>query len=66
VARLFFFAHNETPQDLGEIMQMIRTTADIQAIASYPQRRAIALRGTATQVALAEWLVGHLGMAANQ
>jgi hypothetical protein len=47
-------------------MQMIRTTADIQAIASYPQRRAIALRGTATQVALAEWLVGHLGMAANQ
>lgn len=65
-ARLFFFSHNERPQDLQEILQMIRSTADIQSIAPYPPRRAIALRGNATQIALAEWLVGHLGAMTSQ
>jgi hypothetical protein len=63
--RLFFFSHNETQQDLQEIMRMIRTTADIQPIASYGPRRAIAVRGTPTQIALAEWLVSQLGAKAN-
>ena len=64
--RLFFFSHNETQQDLQEIINMIRTTAEIQFIASYPPRRAIALRGTPAQIALAEWLVGELGKRAGQ
>ncbi len=59
--RLFFFAGSETPQELQEILQMIRTTADIQRIFPYPAQRAIALRGTPAQIALAEWLFGQLG-----
>ena len=58
--RLFFFARNETPHDLQEIIQLIRTTADIQRMAPYGPRRAIALRGTPAQIALAEWLFGKL------
>jgi hypothetical protein len=64
--RLFFLSHNETQQDLQEIIQMIRQTADIQEIAAYGPRRAIALRGTPGQIALAEWLVSQLGATAAQ
>jgi hypothetical protein len=64
--RLFFFSHGETQQDLQEIIKLIRTTADIQRIFSYGPRRAIALRGTPAQVALAEWLFGELGTPASE
>jgi len=64
--RLFFFADNETPEDLQQMINLIRTTTDIQRIFPYAARRAIALRGTTDQMALAEWLVGQLETTANQ
>jgi len=59
--RMFFFTRDETPQDLQEVINLIRTTADIQRIVPYAARRAIALRGNAAQIALAEWLFHQLG-----
>jgi hypothetical protein len=59
--RLFFYANNETPQDFQEILQMIRTTTDLQRTFSYTPRRTIALRGTPSQIALAEWLFRESG-----
>jgi hypothetical protein len=58
--RLFFFTNSETSQDLQEIQNMMRTTAEIQRLSTYPSRRAIALRGTADQVAMAEWIFDQL------
>ena len=64
--RLFFFTHNETEEDLQEIVNLIRTTADIQRIYPYAARRAIALRGSAAQIALAEWLFHQFGRPASE
>ena len=63
--RLLFFTHNETEEDLQEIVNLIRTTADIQRIFPYAARRAIALRGSAAQIALAEWLFHQFGRPAS-
>jgi hypothetical protein len=63
--RVFYFTHDETPQDLQAIVNLIRTTADIQRIFPDIARRAIALRGTPAQIALAEWLFGELDKAAG-
>jgi hypothetical protein len=61
--RVFYLTHGETRQNTQEIINLIRTTADIQRIVPYAARRAIALRGTPAQIALAEWLIGELDKA---
>jgi hypothetical protein len=63
--RVFYLTHDETQQDMQEIVNLIRTTADIQRIHPYAARRAIALRGTPAQAALAEWLLGELNRSAG-
>jgi hypothetical protein len=56
VARLFQLHHVGTEQDLQEFAALIRTIADrLQATADSAQKT-IAVRGTATQIAIAEWL----------
>jgi len=64
--RLFFFTHDHTPEDLQEMISLIRTTADVQRAFPYAARRAIALRGTAAQIAMAEWLFHQLGAPASE
>src|SRR2546425_1188236 len=64
--RVFYFTHTETVQDLQEIATLIRTMADIRQIMTYAAPRALALRGTAGQIALAEWLIKELDKPANQ
>jgi hypothetical protein len=64
--RVFYLTHGETQQDTQEIVNLIRTTTDIQRIYPYAARRAIALRGNATQIALAEWLFHQLGAPASE
>ena len=63
--RVFYFTHDETPRDLQEMMNVIRATVDVQRIFPYNARRAIALRGTPAQIALAEWLFGELDQVAS-
>jgi len=63
--RVFHLTHGETRQNTQEIINLIRTTADLQRIFPYTARGAIALRGTPAQVALAEWLIGELDKAAT-
>ncbi len=64
--RLFFFTHDYTPDDLQEMINVIRVPTDIQRAFPYAARRAIALRGNAAQVALAEWLFHQLGAPASE
>jgi len=64
--RLFFFTHDYTPEDLQEMIHLIRTTTDIQRMFPCAARTAIALRGNAAQIALAEWLFHQLGAPASE
>jgi len=50
---------------LQEIVTLIRSIGDIQRLFLCNERRAVALRGTAEQVALAAWLVGQLDKPVN-
>jgi type II secretory pathway component GspD/PulD (secretin) len=60
VARVFELAHAETPQQLQEIVTLIRSIGDIQRLFIYIDRRAVIVRARAERVALAAWLVSEL------
>ena len=65
VDRVFHFTYTEKAQDLQEIVNLTRTLADIQRISVDVAQRAVALRASAPQVALADWLFGELDKPAN-
>jgi len=62
--RVFHLTQGETRQNTQEIINLIRTNGGYSAdLFPYTARRAIALRGTPAQIALAEWLIGELDKA---
>ncbi|HWZ34321.1 MAG TPA: hypothetical protein VNX18_23445 [Bryobacteraceae bacterium] len=60
VIRLIYLTHNETIQQFQEIATATRTTADVRRVFTYNAPRAMVLRGTPEQIALASWVVGQL------
>jgi hypothetical protein len=60
MARVFELTNPRTPQQLQEIVTLIRAIGDIPRLFVCNERRAVALRGTAEQGALAAWLVSEL------
>lgn len=60
VVRVFYLPHTTTVQDFQDAANTIRTTTNIRTALTYNAQRALALRGTATQLALAERLVTDL------
>jgi hypothetical protein len=46
-----------TPTNLQELTNVIRTTADLARVLPFNAGKALAIRGTADQAALVEWLV---------
>jgi hypothetical protein len=60
VTRVFYLAHVNTPQGLQEMVNAIRTIADLSHLFPFVSQQAIALRGTTAQAALVEWLVNAL------
>jgi hypothetical protein len=63
VARVFYLVHPQTPQQVQEIVTLIRSIADIQRLFIYNAPKALALRSTADRIALAAWLVQELDQA---
>ena len=59
-ARVFELTYPQTPRQLQEIVTILRSIGDIRTLFVCNERRAVALRGTAEQVALAAWLVSEL------
>jgi hypothetical protein len=59
VVRIFYLAHAATVQRLQEIATQVRTEAKIPRAFTFTARTALALRGTAEQIALADRLVGE-------
>jgi hypothetical protein len=60
VVRLFFLDRGQTVQELGEFVTMLRSIADLPRAFTSNAIKAVALRGTSDQMALADWLVNEL------
>jgi hypothetical protein len=60
VTRVFYPASAKTPQDLQELVNLIRTVSDVAHMFPYVPQQAIALRGTTAQAAMVEWLVNAM------
>jgi len=57
IVRVFFLTHTGTPQELQEVAVQVRTTTQVRRLFTYNAPRAMALRGTADQIAMAERLI---------
>jgi malonyl CoA-acyl carrier protein transacylase len=62
--RVFYLSHNQSPQDIQGIIDQLRTTGT-QRIYHYNAQKAVAIAGTAEQVAAAENLVRQLDQPAS-
>jgi hypothetical protein len=60
LVRVFYTANTGTPQSLQEIVNAIRSITEIRYVSVCNGPNAIAIRGTAAQVALADWLLQGL------
>jgi len=60
VARVFYTSHVGTPQALQEMVNSLRSITELQRVVAYNNLKAIILRGTAEQIAAAEWLINAL------
>jgi hypothetical protein len=57
---VFYFTYAGTVQDLQEVATMIRTIAEIRGVAVYRPQKAVMIRGTAEQLAMAGWISSQL------
>src|SRR5215471_18234605 len=60
VAKVFYLSNVSTPQELQEIVNAVRSVADIQRFFPYNAQNAIIAKGSADQVLLAEKLLHDL------
>jgi hypothetical protein len=58
--KIFYPAHLSTAQQVQEVVNAIRSIAEVQRCVALNGPGAIVVRGTSEQMALAEWLVGEL------
>lgn len=65
VVRLFFLHNASTVQDFQEVATTVRTIAEIRRVFTYNNHRVLAVRGTADQIAAAEFLVHELDQPAD-
>ena len=64
--RVIHLAHTTSPSGMIELVNSIRTIADINRVFPYNTAAVIVVRGEPQMVAVAEWLVGQLDQPANQ
>jgi hypothetical protein len=62
VVRAFRLANTRTPQELQELVNAIRSIAELQRVVPVNEASAIMARGDAAQADLAEWLVKELDL----
>jgi hypothetical protein len=60
VVQVFYVAHTGSVRDFQEFATVMRTVAMVRFVFPYNAPRALAMRGTAGQIAVAEWLFGVL------
>lgn len=60
MARLFYLKNPQTLQEFQELVTLVRALSDIGRTFTYVAPKAVAVRGTGEQMALAEWLFTEL------
>jgi type II secretory pathway component GspD/PulD (secretin) len=65
VVRVFYLSHTSTPQQMQEILTTLRTVADIQKVFNYTSLNALTIRGTPSDLASCEFLIGKLDLPAD-
>jgi hypothetical protein len=60
IMQVFYLPHTATVQDFQGIANAVRTATEIRAAFTFNAQRALVLRGTVTQLALAERLIKDL------
>jgi predicted oxidoreductase (fatty acid repression mutant protein) len=60
IARVFYLNHTQSIQEVQEMVTAIRTIGEIRRAFTYATAKAVAMRGTTEQMALAEFLVDRL------
>jgi len=59
VVRVFFLTHAESPQRLQQIATEVRSTTEVKQIFTYNAPRAVTVRGTAAQIAMADKMIAE-------
>jgi hypothetical protein len=65
VLRVDYVANAKTVQDFQEIANLTRTVSEIRRVYTYNTARALAIRCTPTEMAMAQWLVTELDKPAD-
>jgi hypothetical protein len=65
VVRVFFLRNAATVQDFQEVATTVRTIAEIRRVFTFNAPRALAVRGTADQLAAADWMIRELDQPAT-
>src|ERR1022692_3746513 len=60
VIRTFYLANLSQPNELQDLVNILRTLLDTQRLQQFPSQQAIVIRGTPDQIALAEKLIDDL------
>ena len=60
IGRIKFVPNVQTPQDIQELLTVLRTVADVQKIFIFSSNHAIVLRGPEWQAAFSEWIIDQL------
>jgi type II secretory pathway component GspD/PulD (secretin) len=60
IARVFYLNHTQTAPEVQEMTTAVRSTAEIRRAFTYITAKAVVLRATADQIALAEFLIQKL------
>jgi type II secretory pathway component GspD/PulD (secretin) len=63
IVRIFRIVHAGSPRELQEIVNVMRTTADMARLLPVNSSGSVVARGTADQITLAAWLVSQLDVA---
>jgi hypothetical protein len=64
--RIFYPAHVGSPQEMQELINGVRSIAEVQRVVAVTATRAIVARGTPEQVALCEWVLRELEQPAGR
>ena len=60
MARVYYLAYATTPQSTQQILTALRTVVGIDKVFNFTGLSALAVRGTASDLAAAEWLIQSL------
>jgi hypothetical protein len=60
VVRLFYLDRGQTVQQFQELATMVRTITEIRSVFAYNETKAMVFRGTADQIAMADWMIGDI------